>query len=137
MTQRPILKLKNETKEIVQPVKKAEKEPLNQKKLQEKARLERIKRHRQAFKILLALDLTVPLAKGVGKDLITLLQKQGASYKPARSAIHKLVQSDAYLNAVIEGEYRFNLDGTQAEMIEEIEKEYSRSIMAERQKKKA
>jgi hypothetical protein len=37
-----------------------------------------------------------------------------------------------YLNAVINGKRRLNLDGTEAELITDAEREYSRSILEAR-----
>ncbi|WP_089111026.1 ProQ/FINO family protein [Vibrio casei] len=74
----------------------------------------------------------MPLAKGIGRSIVLQLREQGISSKAASWAIQRWTHSDVYLNAVINGKRRLNLDGTEAELITDAEREYSRSILEAR-----
>ncbi|WP_161940506.1 ProQ/FINO family protein [Aliivibrio fischeri] len=106
-----------------------EKPKFDQVAFENKARKERIKRYHAAFNVVKSLNLPMPLAKGIGKTIILQLREQGISSKAASWAMRRWTHSDVYLSVVINGKCRFNLDGTEAELITDAEREYSRSIL--------
>ena len=91
-----------------------------------------MKRYRAALSVVESLKLPIPLAKGIGRSIVMKLREQGISSKAASWAMQKWTHSDVYLNAVINGKCRFNLDGTEAELISDAEREYSRTILESR-----
>ena len=138
MSKRPILSLKRETLTTsIEPestaLKKEEEKPkFDQVAFEKKARKERMKRYRAALNIVESLKLPMPLAKGIGRSIVMKLREQGISSKAASWAMQRWTHSDVYLNAVINGKCRFNLDGTEAELISDAEREYSRTILESR-----
>lgn len=142
MSKRPILSLSrkpdtdNNKKAEVSKIKK-EKPKFDQKAFEKEARKERQKRHYSALERVKSSNLPMPLSKGTGRLLYRHLKEQEPmSSKAFGWAMRKWTQSDDYLNAVINGEHRFNLDGTIAESITDEEREHSRSILEQRKKKK-
>ncbi|EOX4792211.1 ProQ/FINO family protein [Vibrio alginolyticus] len=138
MSKRPILSLKRETlttsiePESTALKKKEEKPKFDQVAFEKKARKERMKRYRAALNVVESLKLPMPLAKGIGRTIVMKLREQGISSKAAGWAMQRWTHSDVYLNAVINGKCRFNLDGTEAELISDAEREYSRTILESR-----
>lgn len=137
MSKRPILSLKRksasiENKELTVSEPEKEKPKFNQEAFDKKARKERMKRYRAAFEILKSLNLPMPISKGLGKSLFLQLREHGVSKKAFSWAMNRLTHSDDYLNAVLNGKCRFHLDGTEAELITDEEREYSRSIIEHR-----
>ena len=138
MSKRSILSLKRETPTIsIEPestaFKKEEANPkFDQVAFEKKARKERMKRYRAALNVVESLKLPMPLAKGIGRPIVMKLREQGISSKAASWAIQRWTHSDVYLNAVINGKCRFNLDRTEAELISDAEREYSRTILESR-----
>lgn len=137
MSKRSILSLKrnsaplDKTKLVVSESEKGNSK-FDQAAFQKQAKKERIKRYHVAFNVVKSLELSMPISKGAGKLLSLQLRDQGISYKAVRWAIQKWVSSDIYLTAVINGACRFNLDGTEAELITDEEREYSRTILDKR-----
>ena len=139
MPKRPTLSLKRKLSSNVEPdVSKAEKEkpPFDPVAFEKKAIKERVRRYHAALNLVKSLNLPMPLSKGIGRTLVVKLRDQGVSRKAFSWAMQKWTHSDVYLNAVINGKCRFNLDGTSAELITDAEREYSRSILVERNLKK-
>ena len=138
MSKRTILSLKRETLTTsIEPestaLKKEEEKPkFDQVAFEKKARKERMKRYRAALNVVESLKLPMPLAKGIGRSIVMKLREQGISSKAAGWAMQRWTHSDVYLNAVINGKCRFNLDGTEAELISDAEREYSRTILESR-----
>ena len=100
------------------------------------AHAERVKRQNDIINHLNQMNLKYPLSKGTGVTIIASLREKGFSHKLARWAMAWWVGREDYLNAVVEGEFRFNLDGSEAELIAESEKEHSRIRLDKIQKKK-
>lgn len=138
MSKRPILSLKREMLTTsIEPESTAlkneeEKPKFDQVAFEKKARKERMKRYRAALNVVESLKLPMPLAKGIGRSIVMKLREQGISSKAASWALQRWTHSDVYLNAVINGKCRFNLDGTEAELISDAEREYSRTILESR-----
>ena len=138
MSKRPILSLKRETPTTsIEPestaLKNEESKPkFDQVAFEKKAKKERMKRYRAALNVVESLKLPMPLAKGIGRPIVMKLREQGISSKAASWAMHRWTHSDVYLNAVINGKCRFNLDGTEAELISDAEREYSRATLESR-----
>lgn len=140
MSKRPILSLKRKPTPSVEPeltVSKTEQEKpkFDQAAFEKKARKERAKRYHAALRIVKDFNLPMPLAKGAGKSIMQKLKEQGVSYRAASWAMQRWTHSNVYLNEVINGRCRFNADGTEAELITDAEREYSRSILDKRQLK--
>ena len=137
MSKRPVLSLKpksekkKKTKLEVSEQEKS-KPKFDQIAFEKKARKERMKRNHAALNVVKSLNLPMPLAKGIGRSIVLQLREQGISSKAASWAIQRWTHSDVYLNAVINGKRRLNLDGTEAELITDAEREYSRSILEAR-----
>lgn len=76
-----------------------------------------------------------PLALGIEKQLFQHIAKHGlsASKRVVKKLLSRHAHERRYLQAVQAGEYRYNLDGSKAGMITDIEREYAR----ETSKKKA
>lgn len=132
MSERPTLSLK---KPAIQ-LRKGKMTPKQREKLAQEIRKERIKRRNTAFKDLLAMKVPCPIAKGAGKELVSQLRDMGFSSNDAKSVIQRLVTNTFYLEAVATGKCRYHLDGTEAEEITDVEREYSLSILNSRKKKK-
>tara|TARA_Y100000588_G_C14022570_1_gene824952 strand:+ start:229 stop:678 length:450 start_codon:yes stop_codon:yes gene_type:complete len=138
MSKRPILSLNRETSttsieaELTAFKKEEAKPKFDQVAFEKKARKERMRRYRAALNVVESLKLPMPLAKGVGRPIVMKLREQGISSKAANWAMQMWTHSDVYLNAVINGKCRFNLDGTEAELISDAEREYSRNILESR-----
>ena len=138
MSKRPILSLKRETPTTsIEPEStalknKEAKSKFDQVAFEKKARKERMKRYRAALNVVESLKLPMPLAKGIGRPIVMKLREQGISSKAASWAMQRWTHSDVYLNAVINGKCRFNLDGTEAELISDAEREYSRTTLESR-----
>lgn len=138
MSERPILSLKRKLP-VAEPalvVSKEEKPPFNQAAFEKKARAEKLKRNLAALNVVRSLELPMPLAKGVGRQIVEELRGRGIGRKTAGWAMQRWVTSNVYLNAVISGTCRFNLDGSEAELITDAEKEYSQAILEKRNKVK-
>lgn len=140
MSKRPILSLKRKPAPSVEPeltVSKAvqEKPKFDQEAFEKKARKERIKRYHAALEVVKELNLPMPLSKGSGKTIMVKLKESGISIKAAKWAMQRWTHSDVYLNVVVDGKCRFKLDGSEAELITDEEREYSRSILEKRQLK--
>ncbi len=140
MSDRPILSLRKSAPKPEsnsdfnpEPKKKREKfTPEQQAEIEKKARKDRHKRRQRAFNTLLEMDLPYPIAKGSGKELLLKLRELGFALKDSKAAVQRWVTYSTYLEAVIAGKCRYHLDGTEAEDITELEKEYSRSILDSR-----
>jgi sRNA-binding protein len=137
MSKRSVLSLKRnstslEKTKLVVPESVKGSSKFDQDAFQKQAKKERIKRYHDAFDVVKSLDLSMPISKGAGKLLSLKLREQGISHKAARWAIKKWVSSDIYLTSVINGTCRFNLDGTEAELITDEERDYSRTILDKR-----
>ncbi len=76
----------------------------------------------------------IPLKKGVRQELLA----KGSPFSEAQlcNALTGYVRNDSYLKAVIEGQWRHDLNGEQAEEILENEKEYSRDFLLYREEKR-
>lgn len=76
----------------------------------------------------------VPLKKGIRQELLA----KGSTFSEAQlcNALTGYVRNDSYLKAVVEGQWRHDLNGEQAEKILENEKEYSRDFLLYREEKK-
>ncbi|MFA0193749.1 ProQ/FINO family protein [Vibrio sp. 10N.222.55.E8] len=137
MSKRPTLSLKREPTTSIEPELTSfkleeEKSQFDQVAFEKKARKERMKRYHTALDVVKSLNLPMPLAKGIGGAIVIQLKGQGISSKAARWALQRWTHSDVYLAALINGKCRFNLDGTEAELITDAEREYSRSILEAR-----
>ncbi|MFA0155357.1 ProQ/FINO family protein [Vibrio sp. 10N.261.46.A3] len=145
MSKRPILSLKRKPESMPPQEEATDTTSLEPQKLdpdtyraeqKKKAHAERVKRQNDILNHLNQMNLKYPLSKGTGVTIITSLREKGFSHKLARWAMAWWVGREEYLNAVVEGEFRFNLDGSEAELIAESEKEHSRIRLDKIQKKK-
>ncbi|AZQ13314.1 ProQ/FINO family protein [Shewanella khirikhana] len=110
---------------------------------QEQARLEKLarkaenkqksERERQEFEeqvvqsrtFLATLGLKAPMAVGSGKELLARFRQEGFSHKASKRAIREWVTSREYLETVLAASVRFNLDGSVASEVSELEKKYT------------
>jgi len=76
----------------------------------------------------------IPLKKGIRQELLA----KGSPFSEAQlcNALTGYVRNDSYLKAVIEGQWRYDLNGEQAEEILENEKQYSRDFILYREEKR-
>lgn len=70
-----------------------------------------------AFKTLVGYNLPMPFAIGVGKEIQQRMRTDGFGANHTRRAINRLVTSRRYLRAIIDSDFRFNLDGSEAEPV--------------------
>jgi ProP effector len=76
----------------------------------------------------------IPLKKGIRQELLA----KGSPFSEAQlcNALTGYVRNDSYLKAVVEGQWRHDLNGQQTEEILENEKEYSREFLLYREEKR-
>jgi sRNA-binding protein len=84
-----------------------------------------------------AFTTPVPLAIGVSGQIKAVLRSEGAFNKMARIAIYRWTLRPGYLNAVVRGEKRRNLDGTLAGVPTHAEQAMARKVMEERTARRA
>jgi len=74
----------------------------------------------------------VPLAIGSARQIRAGLQGTGATYKGIGLTIHRWTMQTVYLRAVMRGEMRRNLDGTEAGIPDDAAREHARKLLEER-----
>ncbi|MEZ8733753.1 ProQ/FINO family protein [Vibrio sp. 10N.239.312.D08] len=70
-----------------------------------------------AFKTLVGYRLPMPFAVGIGQELQQRMRHDGFGANHSRRAINRLVSSRRYLQAIIDSDNRYNLDGSIAEAV--------------------
>lgn len=139
MSLRPTLSLKQRANAEVSPISSPDKRSPEERQRDyersvKKAKAARRKRQREAYQTLINMRFKAPITKGCGTALTLIIKEQGHSHKAAKAAIQRWVRSDSYLNQLIASTHRYQLDGSEAELISEQEKVFSQSILEKREK---
>jgi sRNA-binding protein len=74
----------------------------------------------------------VPLAVGFSGQIRAALQGTGATRNEIGITIHRWTMQSAYLRAVMRGQTRRNLDGTEAGIPDDAAREHARKLLEER-----
>ena len=140
MSHRPILSLKK--KERASDISSDELKSFRVKaqlELEKRQRAERIRVRREIIAYVLeqVTDYKIPVARGLATTLRQILAADSSfSTRKIGIGIHAWVTSDAYLESLIHGTHRFNLDGSVSELISSEDKLYAQSLLDARTSRK-
>ncbi|WP_318482535.1 hypothetical protein [Photobacterium leiognathi] len=74
-------------------------------------------------------SMRMPLSKDATKRVHSFLSGQGHGYKKIKQGVFRWFNCRKYQEAIINSPYHYNLDGTQAEPVRQVQKNHAKVVL--------